>query len=196
MSKQLVLILLTSIGMVILAIMLTAKPTNAQGPDAGGATPVPSTTPALELTGAGWVEVGLLEPAGDISVQAVNPVDCAVLNAPVVGLEISRGQTPADVADFINDLTLNGFSVGTVNLNAGPIPACVEVLVVVGLAQNMALSSAYTAADGVLLQTWAAAGHGLMLLGDWGPFRPETEALFQTYGQPQGWLPATLKSTL
>lgn len=146
-----------------------------------------AATPLLELTGIGWVEAGSwLSPASTISSLAVVPVDCAVLPAPVVGFEISRGQDPNDIADFINDLMANGFSVGTVDISGGANPpACVDVLIVHGLSQNNAIASPYTPAEGALLRAWAGSGHGLMLSGDWGNFRAGTDALFQAYGYTQ-----------
>jgi uncharacterized repeat protein (TIGR01451 family)/fimbrial isopeptide formation D2 family protein len=149
--------------------------------------PEPSPTSSLVLTGSGLPETS---SGSDISSLAINPVDCATFTAPVVGYEISRGQDPNDAADFINDLIANAFSVGTVNLGGGSIPACVDVLIVRGLAGDNSLTSAYTAADGTLLQSWTASGHGLMLLGDWGvsgipAHASRTQALFQTYGYSQ-----------
>ncbi len=149
----------------------------------------PSASPLLEVTGTGWVREIPLSPTSDVSILALNPVDCATFTSPVVGYEVSRGQDPDDIADFINDLIANGFSVGTVNISAGPIPSCVDVLIVLGLRQNSSLLSNYTAADGTLLQSWTVSGHGLMLLGDHSTppsdFRPGTEALFQAYGYSQ-----------
>jgi len=115
----------------------------------------------------------------------VEPVDCAVMGAPVVGFEISKGQSPDDALDFLNDLALNGFSVGTVDLDAGPIPTCVDVLIVPGLAGNLALSPTYSPAEGALLQSWVASGHGLLLAGDWGFLKDGTQALFQAFGSSQ-----------
>lgn len=139
------------------------------------------------LTGLGVMVLTFIFGVEPAKAQApvVNPVNCASLTGPVVGLEISRGQLPADVAGFIQDLMADGFSVGTVDLTGGSIPTCVDVLIVVGLAQNSTLSAQYTAADGTLLQSWVAGGHGLLLLGDWGPFRADTDALFQAFGYGQ-----------
>ncbi len=188
-NKQMFLTLLASIGIILSAISLRVEPGNAQSPDGGGASqtvePAPSATPVFELTTAGWLEPGSLEPASNISVQALNPVDCAVLTPPVVGFEISRGQNPNDIADFSNDLTANGFSLGTVDLSSGVIPACVSVLIVQGSAGVLALSSPYTAADGALLKAWTASGHGLMLSGEFGTFAAGTQELFLAYGYSQ-----------
>lgn len=187
-NKRLLLILLLFFFGGAVAIMLAVEPVVAQEPHEQGESqspePEPLTTPALEFTGTGW-GAQPLPAAADISILALNPVDCAVMNPPVIGYEISRGQDPDDMVDFFNDLTASGFSLGTVNITAGPIPSCVDILIVSGLARNMSLSSAYSAADGAMLRTWAAGGRGLMLLGDWGPFRVPIEALFQAYGYSQ-----------
>jgi uncharacterized repeat protein (TIGR01451 family)/fimbrial isopeptide formation D2 family protein len=149
------------------------------------ATPEFTATPALELTTAGLIEPDVFT-SKRISASALAPVDCGVMSPPVVGYEVSKGQDPDDITDFINDLRANGFSVGAVNIGGGvPPPACVDVLIAQGSARGGALPIPYTAADGALLQAWAAAGHGLMISGDWGPFRAGTEALFQTYGYSQ-----------
>ncbi|MFN8458152.1 MAG: DUF11 domain-containing protein [Anaerolineae bacterium] len=124
-------------------------------------------------------------PVDTISAQALNPVDCALLAPPVVGFEISRGQNPDDIADFSNDLSANGFSLGTVDLSSGTIPACVNVLIVHGSTGGTHLSSAYTAADGALLKVWTSSGHGLMLSGEFDTFRTETQELFLAYGYSQ-----------
>lgn len=145
----------------------------------------PSTTPLFELTTAGWLESGSLEPASAISAQALNPVDCALLTPPVVGFEISRGQNPNDIADFSNDLSANGFSLGTVDLGSGTIPACVNVLIIHGSTGGTHLSSAYTVTDGALLKAWTSSGHGLMLSGEFGTFRMEIQELFLAYGYSQ-----------
>lgn len=115
--------------------------------------------------------------------QAIaDPVDCNILTAPIVGYEISKGQLTNDVLDFLNDLEIDGFSIGTVDISLGAVPTCVDVLIVEGLAQNVALSSAYTSGESSLLQAWVANGHGLMLFSDWGIFRVGTQSLFQAFG--------------
>ncbi len=148
-------------------------------------TSEPPATPALELTTAGWLEVGALAPAGEVSPMAVTAVDCTTMSPPVVGFEISRGQDPTDIADFVNDLAVNGFSVGTIDISAGAIPPCVAVLIVQGSTRGFALASPYTAADGAVLRAWTSSGHGLMLSGEFGSFRAGAEALFQAYGYSQ-----------
>ncbi|MEW5961152.1 MAG: hypothetical protein AB1801_25785, partial [Chloroflexota bacterium] len=168
----------------------TAETAPSPSPTDGGSpspTPEPAATPLPEMTGLGWTQEGdSSPPASDVSILALTPVNCAVMSSPVVGFEISRGQDSNDVADFTNDLLANGFSVGAVDISGGVNPpACVDVLIVYGLSQNRSLASPYSAAEGALLQTWAAGGHGLMLFGDWGPFRAGTDALFQTYGYSQ-----------
>ncbi|MBK8902538.1 MAG: VWA domain-containing protein [Anaerolineaceae bacterium] len=123
------------------------------------------------------------QAAGPTAVQ--DPINCNSLAPPVVGFETSRGQSAADVIDFLTDLELDGFGVGTVDMTTGPIPNCVDVLVVRGLAGNLALTSPYTAAEGAALQTWVAQGHGLLVAGEWGTLKEETEALFQAFGYSQ-----------
>lgn|GEM_PF-2360061 len=165
----------------------SATPTLPPAADTPSPTPVPTATTVLALTGLGWFEESdSPAPAADVSILALSPIDCAVLPAPVVGFEVSRGQDPDDISDFINDLTANGFNVGSVDISGGVNPPpCVDVLIVYGLSQNRAIASPYTPAEGALLQAWAASGHGLMLFGDWGNFRAGTDALFQTYGYTQ-----------
>jgi uncharacterized repeat protein (TIGR01451 family) len=165
----------------------SATPTLPLEGDNSSPTPAPTATAVLALTGLGWFEESdSPAPAADVSILALTPIDCAILPAPVVGFEISRGQDPDDISDFINDLTTNGFNVGSVDISGGVNPPpCVDVLIVYGLTQNRAISSPYTPAEGALLQVWAASGHGLMLFGDWGNFRAGTDALFQTYGYSQ-----------
>lgn len=114
-----------------------------------------------------------------------DPINCSTLIAPVVGYETSRGQSSDNVIDFLNDLELDGFSVGTVDITAGPIPDCVDVLIVRGLAGNVTLTSPYTAAEGTALQAWVTQGNGLMVAGDWGILKNGTEALFQAFGYSQ-----------
>lgn len=182
----------------------TATLTPSPEPEDGSSVPASTETPTTTLsaspeslpeendnlepilvTGSGRTE-SVFWPASNISALALTPVDCATLTKPVVGFEVSRGQRPDDVVDFLNDLMVNGFNLGTVDLSAGSIPPCVDVLIALGLSNNSFLTSPYyTAADGALLQTWTASGHSLMLLGDWGPFRAGTEALFQAYGYSQ-----------
>lgn len=145
----------------------------------------PASTSSLKLTGAGWIEMASPLTASDISDLALLPIDCAVVNPPVVGFEVSKGQDPNDITDFTNDLIANGFTVGSVDISVGPIPPCVDVLIVQGLAQNGFLNASYTTAEGDLLRNWGANGHGLMIMGDWGPFRAGVEALFQVYGYTQ-----------
>jgi hypothetical protein len=135
-------------------------------------------TGAPAATGSGTVD-----PIRLGALAAINdPVDCATMPPPVVGYEISKGQVPTDTVGLLNDLSAGGYSVGTVNISAGPIPACVEVLIVLGLSRNLALSSAYTSAQAAALKAWVAGGHGLMALSDWGTFKDSTQALFLAYG--------------
>ncbi|MCB0167505.1 MAG: hypothetical protein KDI79_24970 [Anaerolineae bacterium] len=144
-----------------------------------------SSTSSFELTGSGWIEGGA-HPSGPAAAAVLlDPVDCNVMSAPVVGYEISKGQDPNDVADFIGDLMADGFSVGTVDLNLAVVPSCVDILIVHGLAHNSHLAAAYSQAEGNLLKDWAAGGHGLMLNGDWGAFKTKTQALFEAFGYSQ-----------
>ncbi|MCP4424743.1 MAG: DUF11 domain-containing protein, partial [Chloroflexi bacterium] len=111
-----------------------------------------------------------------------DPVDCNTLPSPVVGYEISKGQLVTDMGSFLNDLVAAGYGVGTVDIGAGSIPNCVDILIVQGLADNELLTADYSAAEGTALQSWVAGGHGIMLNGDWGPFKQGTQALFQAFG--------------
>lgn len=112
----------------------------------------------------------------------IPPVDCTMLSAPVVGYEISGGQDPADVAGLLADLAAQGYDLGTVDIDAGPIPTCVDVLIVLGLSHNLALAASYSSSEGAMLAAWAGNGHGLMVLSDWGPYKDFTQELFLTYG--------------
>jgi len=114
-----------------------------------------------------------------------DPVNCNSFTSPVVGYEISKGQSPDNVIDFLNDLELDGFSVGTVDISAGAIPNCVDVLIIRGLAGDVTLISLYTTTEAATLQTWVTDGHGLMVAGDWGILKDDTQALFQTFGYSQ-----------
>jgi hypothetical protein len=147
-------------------------------------------TPPFALTGTGWQPA---QPApGGVSAQALTPVNCLTMPSPVLGFDISKGQDSNDLADLTGSLAGSGFSAGTVNLGAGAIPACVDVLIVHGLAQNRALLAVYNAAEGQTLRDWVIAGHGLLLNGDWGSFKTGTAALFTAFGYtPQGQNPVT-----
>jgi len=185
-NRQVFLILLT-ILLAGLSIAIPAiKSVYAQEPQGGtdtpSTTPEPSATPSLQLTTAGWLDPALLLPVGNISTLAITPVDCASMSAPIVGFEISRGQDPDETAAFINDLVANGFSIGSVDISGGVIPPCVDILIVQGGSHGYFLSSPYTAADGALLQTWTASGHSLLLSGEFGPFKGDTDEVFQSFG--------------
>lgn len=157
------------------------QPTDTRQLETNEASQSP-VTPTLQLAGSGWLTTTAASPGSDVSILALPPVDCNTMSPPVVGYEISKGQDSNDITDFGNDLIANGFSVGTVNINAGPIPPCLDVLIVQALVNNSFLNAAYTPADAALLQAWAASGQGLMISGDWGPFRASVAALFQIYG--------------
>lgn len=164
------------IGPVLLAIllcwtMLFATPVQAQEPDG--------------VSGSGLAGGASLFGGYDVSINALSPVNCAVMPSPVVGIETSKGQNTNDITNFTGNLTANGYSVGTVNINAGPVPACVDVLVVQGLSNDQALPGIYTSTEGSILKTWVANGHGLMLSGDWGTFTSRTQALFLAFGYSQ-----------
>ncbi len=109
------------------------------------------------------------------------PIDCSSMSSPILGFEISKGQDPDDVSAFWNNMETLGYTIGTVDISGG-IPACVDVLIVHGLANNALLTSFYSGADATLLKDWVALGHGLMLAGDWGEFNAGTQALFNTFG--------------
>lgn len=185
-NRRLFLILVVLLGVLWVTVAGIARPVTAQEPTPPAndqpSEPTPTATPALELTTAGWLEAGLLEPADDISALDIDLVDCAVMTAPVVGFEISAGQDSDELDDFFNDLSVNGFSVGAVNITAGPIPACVDVLIVQGSVMAGSLTRAYTAADGALLRAWTGSGHGLLLSGEFDFFGEGTQELFLAYG--------------
>ena len=116
-----------------------------------------------------------------------DPVNCSTMPSPIIGYEISRGQNANDMLNFLTELNTQGFAVGTVNISSGTIPPCVDVLIVASLANNFPLDSAYTVAEANQLQTWVTAGHGLLLLSDWGFLKHQTLPLFQAFGYtPQG----------
>ncbi|RMG90429.1 MAG: VWA domain-containing protein [Chloroflexi bacterium] len=111
-----------------------------------------------------------------------DPINCTNASSPVAAFEISRGQSPDDYTTFLNELVSFGYTVGTVDLSAGTIPSCVDILIIMGLAGNNRLSSPYTTTDATMLRNWAAAGHGLMISSDWGFLKGDTQPLFQEYG--------------
>lgn len=161
-----------------LATLLILLATGLAGAQESHARSAVGPLPRSDTTGSGTASQASAAASSSLS----SPVNCNVLTPPVVGLEISKGQDPNDIASLINDLSARGFSVGTVDIGVGPIPACVDVLIVPGLAQNLALISPYTATDGNVLQAWAASGHGLLLMSDWGSLKDAIQALFQAYG--------------
>lgn len=165
----------------------TPGPTSTLSPAIAAALTPAATRPPLIETGSGWstpVSPASAPAAAALSTRS-EPVDCAALNPPVVGFEVSRGQSPADAVDLLDDLAAAGYDLGTVDISSGPIPACVDVLIVQGLAHNSHLSPAYAPADGAMLKAWTSGGGGLMLLGDWGSFRAGTDELFKAYGYSQ-----------
>ncbi|MCB9101469.1 MAG: hypothetical protein H6632_18165 [Anaerolineales bacterium] len=175
-SKRLFLILLTICWLFALYPVAAQEPGHDDGQ---------FSNPSLELTGAGWLDGGAPRSEPAAAAVVLDPVDCNVMSSPVVGYEISKGQDPNDVAAFMTELTAAGFSLGTVDLNLGPIPPCVDSLIVHGLAHNTHLLAAYNQVEGDLLKDWTANGHGLMLNGDWGAFKAETQALFAAFGYSQ-----------
>jgi Mg-chelatase subunit ChlD len=129
---------------------------------------------------AGFASAGAwLDPAAP---DAVGPLNCATATPPVVAYDISKGQTAADVQSFAADLGLEGFTVGTIN---GSIPACVDVLIVRGLIGTQALSSPYSAGEAATIKNWVDAGHGLMVLSDWGTLTNGVNAIFVAFGYTQ-----------
>ncbi|MBP8001374.1 MAG: VWA domain-containing protein [Chloroflexi bacterium] len=125
--------------------------------------------------------------SSNVFLPITDPVNCSTMPSPIIGYEISRGQNANDMVSFLTDLNTQGFTVGTVNISSGTIPPCVDVLIVASLANNFPLNSAYTIAEANQLQTWVTAGHGLLLLSDWGFLKHQTMPLFQAFGYaPQG----------
>lgn len=112
-------------------------------------------------------------------------IDCNTLSSPVLGFDVSGGQNPENVSAFLADIQLQGFNVGTFDLATSDFPDCLDVLVVHGLANNTALTFTYSPADANRIKSWVQAGHGLMLSGDWGGFKPGTQSIFQAFGYEQ-----------
>lgn len=173
MGNRITFILLVLIGAAVFAHFLNLEFAQAQG----GPTPAPipiqlnpisQDTPVIDL------------PSGFAAFT--NPVNCNQMTPPVIGIEISKGQSANDMAGLLTDLAASGYAVGTVNVSAGPIPACVDVLLVRGLAGDIFLPSAYSAAEGTVLRDWAVAGHGLLIASDFGAHTGNTQALFQPFG--------------
>ena len=138
-----------------------------------------------QLIGVVMEKVYLSARAHAALAQAIGPVNCDPMASPVIGYEVSKGQSPEDVIDFLHALRGQGFSVGTVDIAAGPLPACVDLLIVLGLAQNQSLTGSYDLSEAIMIRNWAADGHGLAIFGDWGEFKTETQMLFQIYGYGQ-----------
>ncbi|MCB8944467.1 MAG: PKD domain-containing protein [Ardenticatenaceae bacterium] len=180
MNRRSAIILLILILVAAAMIFLQAS---LQSVNAGLMPEAASTTPRPSATGSGTPFIPVGEENGRFPLT--DPVDCATLPPPVVGFEISKGQIPQDVMGFLSALEADGFSVGTVDLSGGPIPACVAVLWIQGLAQNSFLTANYSASEAALLQSWVASGHGLLAGGDWGPFKASTQAIFQAFGYLQ-----------
>ncbi len=123
-------------------------------------------------------------PAADTvdALPSIPLVDCSIMPPPVLGYEISRGQDPNDVIDFINDMSAQGYSVGSVDIVSEGIEPCVDVLIVHGLAQNSNLSGPYADVETELIREWVIDGHGLMLASDHTGFKDYTLPLFQEFG--------------
>jgi PKD repeat protein len=136
-----------------------------------------------------WLAVwdGLLQaeswPDPDVPSVVIGPVDCATFTPPVVAYDSSKDQPAANVQSFLSDLIFDGFSVGTISR---PIPACVDVLIVRSLSGTFGLPSPYTAGEAAAIKAWVDGGHALLLLGEWGPYAANTEAIFEAFGQAQG----------
>lgn len=117
--------------------------------------------------------------------QAItDPIDCNIARNLFVGVDISQGQDPNDAASFLADLESDGFEVGTFDLANG-IPACLDVILIFGLANGNQLDAVYPASQGTTLLNWVNNGGGLMLFGEWGFLKAETEPLFQAFGYAQ-----------
>ncbi len=180
MNKRPIIIFLNLISITVLITLLTIGLADAQA-DSGFADTQPAASPIINT----YTSPAIGKTAGSSPGAAPNvftPVDCNLWSSPIVGYEISKGQDANDVNTFLNDLIAAGYNVGTVDMSAGPIPACVDILIVLGLANNDFLSSDYTAANGTTLQSWVTSGHGLALFSDWGDRKQPTQALFQTFG--------------
>lgn len=120
-----------------------------------------------------------------ISPQAIaDPIDCNIASSLFAGVDVSQGQDPNDAATFLTDLENDGFEVGTFDLGSG-IPACLDVMLVFGLANGNLLDGVYPATQGTTLLNWVNSGGGLMLFGEWGFLKANTEPLFQAFGYAQ-----------
>lgn len=180
-----VFLFLITLAMSILSIgSATAQRPDGEGDDQS-VQPGSFTEPTLGLKGSGWFDARAPLPASMNSLLPLASIDCGTMSHPIIGYEISRGQDPSEEVDFLNDLTAQGYSLGTVDLSSNAIPSCLDVLIIQGLAQNGHLSTAYTSTDGDLLKDWTASGHGLLLNGDFGSYKTEPQALFQAYGYSQ-----------
>ena len=146
---------------------------------------VPNLLAEGDVTGSGARPANIA--ARPLSATAVDdPIDCNTAVPPVVGFDTSQGQQPLDLSGFLTDLQNDGFTVGVIDLSDGVIPACVNVLLIQGLASNNRLTSAYTTADVNLITAWVANGRGAMIFGDWGSLKNETQSLTQAFGYTQG----------
>jgi hypothetical protein len=118
--------------------------------------------------------------------QTYPTVDCGSMSGLVVAFDVSKGQNPRDVSEFLAELGGTAVTVATVNItNDTPIPACIDVLVVHGLANNLGLPRSYSLTEANMIKSWVNDGHGLMLSGDWGTFKYATQPLFQIFGYEQ-----------
>lgn len=111
--------------------------------------------------------------------QIVPPIDPSMVN--VVSFDISKGQHTDDCPQFISDMQAAGYTVATIDIDQG-IPANVKVIIVVGTRANLAIDSAYNAADGTLLADWVSSGGELLITGDWGNYGVGTEELMKAFG--------------
>ncbi len=125
-------------------------------------------------------------PSHVIAQPSFFPIDCTTMNSPVLAFEISKGQNPNDVSNFLTDIQGSGVHVGTFNLELNAdFPACLDILVIHGGANNLGLSQSYSSTEAARIKNWIAAGHGLMLSGEYGNFKYPTQNVFQSFGYTQ-----------
>jgi uncharacterized repeat protein (TIGR01451 family) len=158
---------------VILTLSFNLEFTQAQAVPTPAADPIDPNPVSQEL---------LISMQPTLITAFTDPVNCNQLTPPVIGIETSKGQSANDMSVLLTNLAATGYSIGSVNISTGPIPACVDVLLVRGLAGDIFLPTPYSAAEGVTLRNWVAAGHGLMIASDFGTHTGNTQPLFQPFG--------------
>ena len=125
-------------------------------------------------------------PTNITAQQSFAPIDCRTMSGPVLAFDISKGQNPGNVSDFLTDVQGMGVSVGTFNVElSSDFPACLDTLVIHGVANNLSLLRSYSVAEANRIKSWVESGHSLMLSGDYGTFKYPTQPVFQAFGYEQ-----------